>query len=148
MCWHYNKQELQLFNLQVVSLGLVHDIRLGLWLLRTFNCNCSYGFSSVLWNLGSMTHSNENATAMSIYCHEDTLNIPSHHLFIYFIQDILYFKVDLMTCPTSPIVLLPARVLWAILLVSWPHFSINISAVHRKLTIRDWLLLRLRGVVL
>ena len=30
MCWHYNKQELQLFNLQVLPLCLVHDIRLGL----------------------------------------------------------------------------------------------------------------------
>ena len=30
MCWHYNKQELQLFNLQVVPLRLAHDIRLGL----------------------------------------------------------------------------------------------------------------------
>ena len=29
MCWHYNKQELQLFNFQVVLLRLVHDIRLG-----------------------------------------------------------------------------------------------------------------------
>ena len=29
MCWHYNKQELQLFNLQVEPLRLVHDIRLG-----------------------------------------------------------------------------------------------------------------------
>ena len=31
MCWHYHTQELQLFNLQVVPLRLVHDIRLGLW---------------------------------------------------------------------------------------------------------------------
>ena len=30
MCWHYNKQELQLFNIQVVPLRLVNDIWLGL----------------------------------------------------------------------------------------------------------------------
>ena len=74
MCWYYNKQELQFFNLQVVPLCLVHDTRLGLWLLGTFNCNCSCESSSVLRTLGSMTYSSENA--VSIYCHEDTLNIP------------------------------------------------------------------------
>ena len=76
MCWHYNKQELQLFNLQVVPLRLVHDIRLGLWLLGTFNCNFSCGSSSVLQTSGSMTYSNEKVIAVIIYCHEDTLNIP------------------------------------------------------------------------
>ena len=36
---------------------------------------------------------------MSIYCHMDTLNIP---LFLFFlIQDILYFKVYLMSCYLS-----------------------------------------------
>ena len=76
MCWHYNKQELQLFNVQVIPLRLVHDIRLGLWPLGTFNCNCSCGSSSVLQTSGSMMYLNENAIAVSIYCHTDTLNIP------------------------------------------------------------------------
>ena len=43
MCWHYIKQELQLFNLQVVPLRLVHDIRLGLWPLGTFNAIAPVG---------------------------------------------------------------------------------------------------------
>ena len=46
MCWHYNKQELQLFKLQVVPLHLaglnqpVLGIRLEFWPDGTFNCNC------------------------------------------------------------------------------------------------------------
>ena len=75
MCWYHNKQELDLFNLQVVPLRLVHDIRLGLWPLGTFNCNCSCGSSSVLQNSGFMTYLNEKAIAVSIYCHKYTLNI-------------------------------------------------------------------------
>ena len=67
MCWHYNKQELQLFNLQVLPLRLVHDIRLGLWPLGTFNCNCSCGSSSVLWTLGSMTYLNENFGVYDVF---------------------------------------------------------------------------------
>ena len=76
MCWHYNKQELQPFNLQVVPHHLVLDIQLGLWLLGTFNCNCFCGSSLVLQTSGSMMYSNENVIVVSIYCHEDTLNIP------------------------------------------------------------------------
>ena len=77
MCWHYNKQELQLFNLQVVPLRLVHDIRLGL--LATWHLQLQL----LLWVLlslvnlsGSMMYSNEKIKAVSVYCHENTLNIP------------------------------------------------------------------------
>ena len=54
----------------------------------------------------------------------------------FFIQVILYFKVyhDLSYCP---IILLPALVLWAILLLlSWP-IPINVSAIRRRLIIRE-----------
>ena len=61
MCLHYNKQELQIFNLQVVPLSLVHDIRLGLWAAWHLQLQLLLWVLLSLVNFGSMTYSNENA---------------------------------------------------------------------------------------
>ena len=97
------------FNLQVVPLRLVYDIQLGLWLLGTFNCNCSCGSSSVLWTSGSMTYSKRERHSCEYLLSQGYSEYPLASLIVYLI---VYIYLVQTTQPKLEVSSSPEHTLW------------------------------------